>query len=140
MKLQIKETELSRVWKLRYEVMYPEKDIEYVKLEEDEKGIHLGLYADDKLMSVISLFTENDSIQFRKFATLAAEQGKGYGTMLLNEVIDYAERNNIKKIWCNSRIEKTEFYEKFGFKKVAGSECMYRDKMPVITMMRKGVA
>lgn len=76
MKLQIKETELSRVWKLRYEVMYPEKDIEYVKLEEDEKGIHLGLYADDKLMSVISLFTENDSIQFRKFATLAAEQGK----------------------------------------------------------------
>ena len=117
MKLQIKETELSRVWKLRYEVMYPEKDIEYVKLEEDEKGIHLGLYADDKLMSVVSLFTENDSIQFRKFATLAAEQGKGYGTMLLNEVIDYAERNNIKKIWCNSRIEKTEFYEKFGFKK-----------------------
>ena len=117
MKLQIKETELSRVWKLRYEIMYPEKDIEYVKLEEDEKGIHLGLYADDKLMSVISLFTENDSIQFRKFATLAAEQGKGYGTMLLNEVIDYAERNNIKKIWCNSRIEKTEFYEKFGFKK-----------------------
>ena len=117
MKLQIKETELSRVWKLRYEVMYPEKDIEYVKLEEDEKGIHLGLYADDKLMSVISLFTENDSIQFRKFATLAAEQGKGYGTMLLNEVIDYGGRNNIKKIWCNSRIEKTEFYEKFGFKK-----------------------
>ena len=117
MKLRIKETELRKVWKLRYEVMYPEKDIEYVKLEEDEKGIHLGLYADDKLMSVISLFTENDSIQFRKFATLAAEQGKGYGTMLLNEVIDYAERNNIKKIWCNSRIEKTEFYEKFGFKK-----------------------
>ena len=117
MKLQIKETDLSRVWKLRYEIMYPEKDIEYVKLEEDEKGIHLGLYADDKLMSVISLFTENDSIQFRKFATLAAEQGKGYGTMLLNEVIDYAGRNNIKKIWCNSRIEKTGFYEKFGFKK-----------------------
>lgn len=37
--------------------------------------------------------------------------------MLLNEVIDYAGRNNIKKIWCNSRIEKTGFYEKFGFKK-----------------------
>ena len=117
MKLQIKETELSRVWKLRYEVMYPEKDIEYVKLEDDEKGIHLGFYAEDKLVSVISLFIEKDSIQFRKFATLAEEQGKGYGTILLNEVIDYAERNNVKKIWCNSRIEKTDFYEKFGFKK-----------------------
>ena len=117
MKLQIKETELSRVWKLRYEVMYPEKDIEYVKLEEDENGLHLGVYAEDRLVSVISLFIEKDSIQFRKFATLIEEQGKGYGTMLLNEVIDYAERNNIKKIWCNSRIEKTEFYEKFGFKK-----------------------
>ncbi len=117
MKLRIKETELRKVWKLRYEVMYPEKDIEYVKLEEDENGLHLGVYAEDRLVSVISLFIEKDSIQFRKFATLIEEQGKGYGTMLLNEVIDYAARNNIKKIWCNSRKEKTGFYEKFGFKK-----------------------
>ncbi len=117
MKLQIKETELRKVWKLRYEVMYPEKDIEYVKLAEDEKGVHLGVYAESELVSVISLFIEKDSLQFRKFATLAGEQGKGYGTMLLNEVIDYGKRNDVKKIWCNSRIEKTEFYEKFGFKK-----------------------
>ena len=115
--MRIKETELEKVWKLRYTVMYPERDIEYVKLADDEKGIHLGFYTDEKLVSVISLFIEGDSIQFRKFATLTDEQGKGYGTMLLNEVIDYAERNNMKRVWCNSRIEKTEFYEKFGFEK-----------------------
>ncbi|MCP1224613.1 GNAT family N-acetyltransferase [Sebaldella sp. S0638] len=115
MKMQIKETELEKVWELRHEVMYPEKDTEYVKLADDENGIHLGFYINNKLVSVISLFTEEDSIQFRKFATLKDEQGKGYGTILLNEVIDYAERNDIKKIWCNSRIEKTGFYEKFGF-------------------------
>ena len=117
MKMEIKETELEKVWELRYKVMYPERDIEYVKLEDDEKGIHLGLYTDDKLVSVISLFTDEENIQFRKFATLECEQGKGYGTILLNEVINYSERNNMKKIWCNSRIEKTGFYEKFGFEK-----------------------
>ncbi len=117
MKMEIKETELEKVWELRYKVMYPERDIEYVKLEDDEKGIHLGIYTDDKLVSVISLFTDEENIQFRKFATLECEQGKGYGTILLNEVIDYSERKNMKKIWCNSRIEKTGFYEKFGFEK-----------------------
>ena len=117
MEIQIKETELEKVWKLRNEVMYPEKDIDYVKLADDENGLHLGFYADDKLVSVISLFITEKNIQFRKFATLTDEQGKGYGTMLLNEVIDYAKRNNIEKIWCNSRAEKTDFYEKFGFKK-----------------------
>ena len=47
MKMEIKETELEKVWELRYKVMYPERDIEYVKLEDDEKGIHLGIYTDD---------------------------------------------------------------------------------------------
>jgi predicted GNAT family N-acyltransferase len=116
MKITIKETELEDVWELRHRVMYPEKEAEYVRLPDDKKGIHLGLYTDDKLISVISLFTEDKSLQFRKFATLQTEQGKGYGTMLLNEVIDYAQRNNIRKIWCNSRVEKISFYKKFGFK------------------------
>ena len=117
MEIKIKETELGKVWELRHKVMYPERNTEYVKLEDDEKGIHLGLYTDDKLVSVISLFTDGESIQFRKFATLTDEQGKGYGTILLNEIIDYGERNNMKKIWCNSRIEKIGFYKKFGFEK-----------------------
>ena len=117
MEIQIKETELEEVWKLRYKVMYPEKDLEYVKLADDEKGIHLGVYAGKKLISVISLFITGERLQFRKFATLKEEQGKGYGTVLLNKVIDYAGKNNIKIIWCNSRIEKTGFYEKFGFEK-----------------------
>lgn len=114
---EIRETEIEKVLELRHKVMYPEKEADYVKLADDEKGIHLGLYIDSRLISAISLFTEEKSMQFRKFATLQNEQGKRHGTMLLNEVIDYAKRNNMEKIWCNARIEKTGFYEKFGFNK-----------------------
>lgn len=115
--MEIKETEIEKIWEIRHKVMYPERDLEYVKLEFDREGIHLGLYEDKKLISVVSMFLENNELQFRKFATLTEEQGKGYGTILLNEVIQYAENKGFNKVWCNSRVEKIGFYEKFGFVK-----------------------
>lgn len=115
--MEVKKIEIEKVWEVRYKVMYPEKDLEYVKLESDMEGTHLGLYKDSKLVSVISIFFENNELQFRKFATLTEEQGKGYGSILLNEVIKYAGNKKFNKVWCNSRIEKVGFYEKFGFVK-----------------------
>ncbi len=88
----------------------------YVKLTNDEKGIHYGLFVDSELISVVSLFIfpEQKTAQFRKFATLKNYQGKGYGSQLLNYVINEAKGQKITKIWCNARIEKIAFYKKFG--------------------------
>ena len=113
--MEIKEVFYKEVWPLRKIVMYPEKDLEYVKLPEDEDGLHLGLYLGDELTSVISLFVNGEELQFRKFATLEDKQGYGYGSKLLNRVLEYAKENGIKRVWCNSRVEKTGFYKKFGF-------------------------
>ena len=52
---------------------------------------------------------------------------KEYESDAVLEVVSYNQR-------------AIRFYEKFGFEKVAGSERMYRDKMPVMTMIRKGAA
>lgn len=111
----IKEVFYKDVWHIRQVVMYPEKDLEYIKLPEDENGVHLGLYLENELVSVISLFINGEELQFRKFATLAEKQGYGYGTKLLEKVLEYAKKINIKRVWCNSRAEKTGFYKKFGF-------------------------
>ena len=105
---------LVDVWKMRREVMYPELSIDEVKLADDESGNHLGLYDGDDLVSVVSVFVKNDELQFRKFATRTAKQNKGYGTALLKQVMEVAEKMQCLKIWCNARISATKFYEKFG--------------------------
>lgn len=99
---------------IRHEVMWPNKPQAYVVLPNDNEGLHFGLFLNQTLVSVVSLFTEENTLQFRKFATLQAHQGKGYGSQLLIHVFEYAKNKHYKKIWCNARKDKTAFYEKFG--------------------------
>lgn len=110
----IAQIDKETAWDLRHKVMWPEKDIEYIKLADDDQGIHYGLFREESLLSVISLFINNEEAQFRKFATLIEEQGKGYGSQLLSFVLDEAKKEGVKRIWCNARENKKELYLKFG--------------------------
>ena len=112
--IQIRETLIEYVWHMRQRVMYPDETIDFVKLENDDKGMHLGLCTDNALVSVISVFEEGDEIQFRKFATEMTMQGRGYGTKLLQYVMGRAMENGKKSIWCNARLSATSVYQKFG--------------------------
>lgn len=113
----INEVPYSDVLEIRHKVMYPEKEIDYVILPDDDKGLHIGYYKEGLLVSALSLFLNNRELQFRKFATLNEYQGQGYGTELLKWVLDYANDMKFERVWCNSRVEKADFYEKFGFVK-----------------------
>ncbi|THE13058.1 GNAT family N-acetyltransferase [Bacillus timonensis] len=116
MKTIIKTIDKEKAWEIRHKVMWPDKDFDYIKLEDDDSGIHYGLFKEDKLISVISLFINHDEAQFRKFATLQHEQGKGYGSRLLDFVINEARNQDLNRIWCNARQNKMDFYKKFGLK------------------------
>lgn len=70
MKTMVREVDKEEVWALRHKVMWPDKPFDYIKLKEDESGIHYGLFIEEEMTSVISLFINNDEAQFRKFATL----------------------------------------------------------------------
>ncbi len=113
----ISEIKAEDTWDIRHRVMWPDMPFNFVKLDKDSEGIHFGLFMDDKLISIVSLFVKNNQAQFRKFATEITEQGKGYGTKLLTFLINEAESMNVDKIWCNARIDKTKYYEKFGLLK-----------------------
>lgn len=104
----------NETWPLRQKVMWPDKPIDYVKIPGDEQAAHYGLLVKNRLVSIISLFHKNHEIQFRKFATLATEQGKGYGSYLLSGVLKENTTEDTTTIWCNARIDKIAFYEKFG--------------------------
>ncbi len=95
--------------------MWPDHPWDFIKLQEDNNGKHFGLFVSNKLTSVISLFISNEEAQFRKFATDLSDQGKGYGSHLLNYIIEFSLTNDIQRLWCNARVDKTHFYKKFGF-------------------------
>lgn len=115
----IREIASEETLEIRQKVLWPEKSIEFVKVEEDKEGTHFGLFENDKLVSVISLFYNDNEVQFRKFATLFSEQGKGNGTALLKFVFEEAKKNGAQKIWCNARANKVHFYRRFGMKDTA---------------------
>ena len=129
---EIRDTPLEIAWAMRKEVMYPGETIDFVKLEDDNSGMHWGLYVEDQIVSVISVFERNRVIQFRKFATMASMQGKGYGTSLLHHVIQWAQNNGMKSIWCNARKSAAGFYEKFGM--VQNGPCWEKNRIEFIKM------
>ena len=95
--------------------MYPNWSIEEVQLANDFEGIHFGLFDKNILISVVSTFITEDTMQFRKFATLDSEQGKGYGSLLIAHIIQFAKDEHCKRMWCNARCNASAFYAKFGF-------------------------
>lgn len=115
MKPSIRKIAPADTYDLRHRVMWPDHPKDFVRLPEDEKGEHFGLFASDKLASIVSLFITGNEAQFRKFATEISEQGKGYGSQLLSYLLKYVSSKGLERIWCNARVDKTEFYKRFGF-------------------------
>lgn len=118
MKLEqsIKKIPYQSTWPIRHKVMWPNKPFDYMKLEADDLGIHYGLFVGKELTSIISLFLDDRGkvAQFRKFATLETYQGKGYGSQLMRHLFSELSFLKVEKIWCNARVNKTAFYERFG--------------------------
>lgn len=132
--MDIKRISKEEAWQLRHKVMWPEKDMEYVKLDDDDAGLHFGLVEGEQLISVVSLFIKSEEAQFRKFATLETYQNRGYGTRLLNVMLEEAIQAGVKRIYCNARRHKAPFYAKFGFQ---GTETTFsKDGKDYIVMER----
>lgn len=112
--MNIQEIPIDEVLLLRQRVLWPDKNLEFVKTPQDSEGFHFGLKINDKWVSCISLFITENRAQFRKFATLPDYQGKGYGSQLLLHSFQFLKQKGVGNITCSARIEKQEFYIKFG--------------------------
>ncbi len=102
---------------LRRDVLYPQLTLDGVRVAHDEDGLHFGLYEQDHLVTVVSLFPGNGSAQFRKLATTPACQGKGYGSSMLEHLVQFCRKERIGILWCNARDTAESFYIKLGFRK-----------------------
>lgn len=99
---------------LRHQVLWPDKPLAYVMVEDDEVGHHFGAFQSGELVAVISLFVENRTARFRKFATRPDCQGQGIGSALLRHTFGAARQLGATHIWCDARQGSSGFYARFG--------------------------
>ena len=48
MKTTFRKVDKEQVWKLRHKVMWSNKPFDYIKLEDDDLGIHFGLFKEKR--------------------------------------------------------------------------------------------
>jgi phosphoribosylformimino-5-aminoimidazole carboxamide ribotide isomerase len=113
--LYIEQIPAALTLRLRQAVLYPDKQIDELKMDEDEHGIHFGAFQDNKMIGVVSLFQYGTEFQFRKFAVEPASQGKGTGSQMLQFITDFAAGLGGTRLWCNARQSAIQFYLKYGF-------------------------
>jgi len=114
MNIKIEQITYQLAWQIRHEVMWPNEPLAFIQLDKDPEGLHYGLFDQNRLWFVVSVYLEDTTAQFRKFATRTERQGKGYGTALLNYMLEDIKTFGAQRIWCNARADKLAFYEKFG--------------------------
>lgn len=116
MSFSIEQIPAEATLRLRRDILYPDATIKSVLLDEDDKGLHYGLFYEGKLAGVVSLFDSgNGSWQFRKLAISTELQGKKLGSAILNHLIEETKRLGGNRLWCNARLSATGFYKKHGF-------------------------
>jgi len=131
-KFEIKEINWKDTVPVRHEVLWPNKPPEFCHIPKDDEGWHFGVYIDDELSSVASVYPDGKSARLRKFATLQEYQGQGIGSALLNHILSFVKEKETKYFWCDARESAIGFYERFGMRREG--ECFYKSNIPYYKM------
>ncbi|WP_337968618.1 GNAT family N-acetyltransferase [uncultured Flavobacterium sp.] len=120
----IKEIPSKETYIVRQPVLRKGKSIESCIFEGDdlETTKHFGLFEDESLIGIISLFqkinpifAENNQAQIRGMAILENHQKKGIGETLVKHCEKYCNANNVDLIWFNARTAAVGFYKKMNY-------------------------
>jgi len=99
---------------IRHEILWPNKPLLFCKVDGDETADHYGVYLNDELVSVASIYRDNRVARLRKFATLVKFQGRGLGSKLIAHILNELEDAGVECFWCDARKTATGFYKKLG--------------------------
>ena len=120
----IKKISAEETFTVRHPVLRKGKPIESCHFDGDELATtqHFGLFENNQLEGVISLFENSHSLfkdkrqaQIRGMAVLENNQGKGFGRLLVEHAESALKLQNIDLIWFNARENAVGFYQKLGY-------------------------
>lgn len=126
--LQIKLITVEQALPIRHQVLWPSKSMEECRVEDDDKGHHFGVFVEEELVCVASVFIQGDRARLRKFATLEAHQGKGIGSEVLAYILRMLSEYSVRTFWCDARETAITIYEKIGM--AVEGERFYKGDIP----------
>lgn len=115
--------------------------ISKIKQAQDDPDLLYRVAKDDtgKVVGVSIAVRDEDT---QTVGTIHVEKkyyGTGLARRLMDEIIAWADETRPLELEVASYNERAKaFYKKYGFKEVEGSEGLYNDVIPVITMIREG--
>lgn len=135
--MQISRITHNETLAIRQAVLWPQKSVDFCRVEGDESAQHFGAFVEQKLVSVASVFIDGDSARLRKFATLPNYQNQGIGSAMLTHIITELKQSNMQQFWCDARESALGFYQRFGLQ-VSGTRFYKSDvayfKMSLVFM------
>ena len=116
--------EKEKCFEIREKVFMDEQkvpaELEWDEL--DEVSTHFYLTCNDIPVGTVRLAVFDSEIgKIGRMAILKEYRRNGFGKVIMENIINYAKQNKIKKLVLASQSYITEFYEKLGFK-VIGDE------------------
>jgi len=128
--IEIREISAQETLIIRHPVLREGKPIENCHFDGDDLDStqHFGLYENNQIEGVISLFKNNNplfedkfQIQIRGMAVLKNNQGKGFGRLLVDHSEKELKLQNVTLIWFNARENAVGFYQKMGYEILGNS-------------------
>lgn len=128
--LLIKEITFQEAFAVRHPVLRKGKPIEscFFKGDDEVSTTHFGIYENDKLVGVASLFNQNHDyfseqtqMQLRGMAVLESHQKMGLGEKLLSHCETFLKKEKKALLWFNARSNAVPFYEKQDYQKSGNS-------------------
>ena len=122
-KITFKEINYFDTFPVRSAVLRKGKPIETCFFLGDEAidTTHFGLFIENSLIGVASLFKKNNEnfdqknqFQLRGMAILKEYQSSGFGKLLIEEIFNFIKINQTELLWFNARETAVSFYEKQG--------------------------
>lgn len=94
---------------------------------------------DGKIVGFIHIATKDDTTkELEAIYTEPTTFSTGLGAKLMEAALPFIEGSDTGLTVASYNQRAIKFYEKYDFRKVEGSEHLYREKIPVIRMLRKG--
>ncbi|MBK7960187.1 MAG: GNAT family N-acetyltransferase [Bdellovibrionales bacterium] len=121
---EIKLIQLGEAITLRQKVLRPLARVDdcIFPNDNDSSTFHLGLFHNQKLVSVASLMQESSPyfsagfpFRLRGMATAEHYRGQGLGSKLLGFGIFLLKERRCDLLWCNARFRSFSFYRSMGF-------------------------
>ena len=104
----------KNICKIRFEVFVDEQNVpEELEIDGlDDEAKHVLVYSDDEPIGTGRILIDG---HIGRVAVLKKYRGLGIGKSVMQELIKWAQKNNLEKLWLSSQWHAHSFYLDLGF-------------------------